>query len=414
MTSQEVVQPSALYNLRKQWVVAATLSAASLLAGSYYLQNAWETRYAARWLVFSMIGIAYLLYVLWSSLAENHPAEQQELLPALGAGNTLTLFRGAMIALLLGFFTSPRPEGGLAWLPGILYTLATIADLFDGYLARITHHSTRLGEMLDLKLDGLGVLVAALLAVSYGQVPAWYLLVGLARILFVAGIWLRQRLGKPVYDLAPSASRRPVAGVQMGFLAVMLWPLFSPPGTHLAASLFALPFLTGFVRDWLGVSGAIKRPGAGLAEESLSSSWKNLAAGRLIVGPWRLLDVWLPLFLRISLVALLVLAWSERLPANIRTIPSSSLLHLPGPDWGTLLTIMLAVGGSLLLAFGAAGRFASMAILFSAGLHLRVSSLTTLDILVIMIATALFFLGTGAYSLWKPEDHLVRHRLGEV
>ena len=259
MTSQEVVQPSALYNLRKQWVAAAMLSAASLLAGSYYLQNAWESQYAVRWLVFSVIGIAYLLYILWSSLAENHPAGQRELLSTLGAGNTLSLFRGAMIAFLLGFFASPRPEGGLAWLPGILYTLATIADLLDGYLARITQHSTRLGEMLDLKLDGLGVLVAALLAVSYGQVPAWYLLVGLARILFVAGIWLRRRLGKPVYELAPSASRRAVAGAQMGFLAVVLWPLFSPPGTHLAASLFAVPFLLGFARDWLAVSGVIKQ-----------------------------------------------------------------------------------------------------------------------------------------------------------
>lgn len=38
--------------------------------------------------------------------------------------------------------------------------------------------STRLGEMLDLELDSLGVLVAAMLAVSYGQVSAWYLLVG--------------------------------------------------------------------------------------------------------------------------------------------------------------------------------------------------------------------------------------------
>jgi CDP-diacylglycerol--glycerol-3-phosphate 3-phosphatidyltransferase len=414
MTSQEVVKPSALDNLRRQWVAAAVLSAASLLAGSYYLQNAWETQYAARWLVFSMIGIAYLLYMLWSGLAENHPVEQQELLPTLGAGNTLTLFRGAMIALLLGFFASPRPEGGLAWLPGILYTMATIADLFDGYLARITHHSTRLGEILDLKLDSLGVLVAALLAVFYGQVPTWYLLVGSARILFVAGIWLRRRLRKPVYDLAPSASRRAIAGVQMGFLAVMLWPLFSPPGTHLAASLFALPFLVGFARDWLGVSGVIKQPGAGMAEESRSASWKDLAAGRLVVRPWRMLDAWLPLFLRISLVALLVLTWTERLPAYFKIVLASPLSGFSGLDWGTLLTIMLAVGGSLLLTFGAAGRLASMAILFSAGLHLRVSSLATLDILVIMIATALFFLGTGAYSLWKPEDNLIRHRLGEV
>src|SRR3972149_7013936 len=169
MTSEEVVQPSALQNLRKQWVVTAVLSAASLLAGNYYLQNTWESQYTARWLVFSMIGFTYLLYNLWSGLIENHPLEYKELLPTLGAGNALTLFRGAMIALLLGFVASPRPDGWLAWLPGILYTRAAIVDLFDGYLARITHHTTNLGELLDLKLDGMGVFVAALLAVSYRQ-----------------------------------------------------------------------------------------------------------------------------------------------------------------------------------------------------------------------------------------------------
>ncbi|HEY5571471.1 MAG TPA: CDP-alcohol phosphatidyltransferase family protein [Anaerolineales bacterium] len=401
MTSEEVVQPSALQNLRKQWVVTAVLSAASLLAGYYYLQNAWESQYTARWLVFSLIGFTYLLYNLWSGLIENHPLEYKELLPTLGAGNALTLFRGAMIALLLGFVASPRPDGWLAWLPGILYTLAAIVDLFDGYLARITHHTTHLGELLDLKLDGLGMFVAAMLAVSYRQVPAWYLLVGLARILFVAGIWLRRRLGKSVYDLAPSAGRRPVAGVQMGFLAVMLWPLFSPPGTYLAATLFALPFLLGFVRDWLCVSGVIKQPGADVTEESQSF-------------PRRVLDAWLPLLLRISVVALVVLTWTQRLPTYTGMIPGSSLSRLSSLHWAVLVTILLAVGGSLLLAFGAAGRFATVAILFSVGLHQRLSNLTALDILIIIAATALFFLGTGAYSLWKPEDRFIQYRLGEV
>ena len=401
MTSEEVVQPSALQNLRKQWVVTAVLSAASLLAGYYYLQNAWESQYTARWLVFSLIGFTYLLYNLWSGLIENHPLEYKELLPTLGAGNALTLFRGAMIALLLGFVASPRPDGWLAWLPGILYTLAAIVDLFDGYLARITHHTTHLGELLDLKLDGLGMFVAAMLAVSYRQVPAWYLLVGLARILFVAGIWLRRRLGKSVYDLAPSAGRRPVAGVQMGFLAVMLWPLFSPPGTYLAATLFALPFLLGFVRDWLCVSGVIKQPGADMTEESQSF-------------PRRVLDAWLPLLLRISVVALVVLTWTQRLPTYTGMIPGSSLSRLSSLHWAVLVTILLAVGGSLLLAFGAAGRFATVAILFSVGLHQRLSNLTALDILIIIAATALFFLGTGAYSLWKPEDRFIQYRLGEV
>ena len=38
----------------------------------------------------------------------------------------------------------------------------------------------------------------------------------------LAGLWLRKRRGAPIYDLPPSVNRRVIAGLQMGFLAVIL------------------------------------------------------------------------------------------------------------------------------------------------------------------------------------------------
>jgi CDP-diacylglycerol--glycerol-3-phosphate 3-phosphatidyltransferase len=95
-------------------------------------------------------------------------------------------------------------------------------DFLDGYVARVTHRTSRLGEILDMHWDGFGVLVASWLLVLYGQVQAWYLVVGLARYLFVAGMQIRERRGLTNYPLPPSMTRRAMAGAQMGFIAVVL------------------------------------------------------------------------------------------------------------------------------------------------------------------------------------------------
>ncbi len=43
----------------------------------------------------------------------------------------------------------------------------------------------------------------------------------------------------------------------MGFLSVILWPIFSPPATTLAAYIFGIPLLVTFVRDYLIMTGRL-------------------------------------------------------------------------------------------------------------------------------------------------------------
>jgi CDP-diacylglycerol---glycerol-3-phosphate 3-phosphatidyltransferase len=95
------------------------------------------------------------------------------------------------------------PNRKISWpgLPAIIFTLAIAADFFDGFAARVSNHVTRLGEALDMKLDGVGVLIAIILAVQYGSLPAWYLLVASARYLYLGGIYIREKKAYPVYEL---------------------------------------------------------------------------------------------------------------------------------------------------------------------------------------------------------------------
>jgi CDP-diacylglycerol--glycerol-3-phosphate 3-phosphatidyltransferase len=306
----------------------------------------------------------------------------------LGIGNNLTLLRGVLLAVLIGFLFSPRPAGILAWIPGLLYVLAGVADLFDGYFARVQNHATRLGEILDISYDGAGIFAAALLAVQYGQVPGWYMSVALARFLFLIMIGCLNRLGRPVHELPNSASRRIFAGFQMGFLALVLLPVFTPPGTHLAAVLFAAPFLVGFIHDGLIAAGVIKPNG--LFSTRLHTSRRFQLA----------LHGWLPFFLRLLagvVLAILLFQRFQRAPAE------ETLLFL------SLLEALVVV---LLLA-GIAGRFAAVAGLVLLGFHQLFSSLSAAQVLLLAIHTAILFMGTGALSIWKPEDRLIFHRLGE-
>ena len=395
----KVAPESRLLKLRLRWLITAIGAGLILLSGYSLLTVNWQAGRAAQWLLQTSLGVFYLLWVLWRNLPTNHRIGETRLFPDFGAGNVATILRGVLIACLLGFLFQPRPEGWLAWMPGALYTLAVLADFLAGDLARRARRVPRLGEILDMSLDGWGVLAASLLAIQYGQVPLWYLAVALARYIFIAGIWLRQRFSLPVFELQPSIRRRAFAGVQMGFLFFILMPVFSPPGTHLAAAIFALPFLGGFILDWLTVSGVIKtHPGKGSVFFQVISPIKDFAL------------LWLPLALRLLVVIFLL--WElARLPASgsetsmdIQTYPTSTEF---------LVLTLAQVLVLLAISLGAGGRIGAIIGLCSIGIQQMFTSLTPVQIILVILYVSILYMGTGLFSLWKPEERLIMHRAGE-
>ncbi len=367
----------ALFSLRKRWALSAALSLSTLLGGFILLGS--QGLPAWRWLLPAFLGYGYLLAVLWKGLEANRRLGEDKLLPDLGAGNVATLLRGGLLALLAGFLLLPASTGWLAWIPGVLYTLAIIADYLDGYLARVTDHATRLGEVLDMSFDGLGVLVAVLLGVRDGRLPDWYLVIGFARYAYLVGAWLRTRRGLPVYELPPSLSRRGLAGLQMGFLSVALWPVFSPDAVHLAALGFGLPFLAGFLRDWLLHTGVIRPAFSERRQEASLTRWAPLAL-RLAVG---------------------LLA-----AASLFAQGAASTLSDP---------LILGAGGlvAALILLGAAGRVAAIAGMLLLGFGQLLASPWTIHTGLLAAYLGVLFLGTGPFSLWTPEENLIHRRAGE-
>ena len=100
--------------------------------------------------------------------------------------NSLTLFRIACIPLLviLLFF----PHKTTSFLAALVFGLASISDLLDGFLARRQQQVTTLGKFLDPLADKLVVSAALIMLIPLGRVPAWMVVVIVGRELAITGL----------------------------------------------------------------------------------------------------------------------------------------------------------------------------------------------------------------------------------
>ena len=367
--------------LLTEWWWTVVVSAAALILTFILLRVQWDARYALLWLIGAAVASGITVGILRFRLSDNHPPDSPELLLNIGLATWMTMVRGLMQAFLVGLIVVPWPLGWLAWLPGILYSVAVVLDIFDGYVARRTNHSTVLGDKLDTDLDGLGILITPLLGVHYGQIPVWYLGVSAARYLFLLGLAYRRRRALPIYDLAPNILRRPLAGIQMGFLGVVLLPVYSPPGTWVAAAAMMTPFLISFAFDWLTVSGRIN-PDASIFQRS-----GQFVTQRLTV-----------------IVRMLTLIGGTLVTLSARELSASPLITT------------LMVGGlgllTLLVAGGIAGRFTGLALLLTTGLYTTLAGLDMMSSLVIVTSTLTLNLGSGPFALWDREEVIFRTHYG--
>jgi CDP-diacylglycerol--glycerol-3-phosphate 3-phosphatidyltransferase len=385
-------------SLRWRWLLVAMLELLVVLLGFILLRSLSNTDAALRWATLVSVVLAYQLGLLWRGLAANHRPGQEILFPTLGPANMLTLARGVGLALLAGFLLAPWPMGLAAWLPALIYTLAAIGDFFDGYLARITDQATVLGETLDMEFDSLAVLLVIALAIWYGQLPMWTLLLGLLRYGFLLGQWLRERQGKPIYGLPESAFRRLVAALFLAFISVILWPIVFPPGTSLAAALFAVPLVLSFSRDWLVTSGQIDPHST--RYQDIQRRWLDVASGSL------------PLVLRaiVAIAGTILLLTSLANPGGI-----TALLAIPGLPWPQLtaaFNLALALAAIPMVALGWAGWIGTVAMIVPTSAYILNGGLTAGNSLLLASLIALLFTGTGVHSLWQPEARVLLGKVG--
>ena len=98
--------------------------------------------------------------------------------------NMITLFRILLVPVLfLMLFFSP---GKLqSFFAGLVFSVASISDCVDGYLARRMNLVTDFGKFLDPLADKLLVGVALIMMIPLGRVPLWIVAIILGREVLV-------------------------------------------------------------------------------------------------------------------------------------------------------------------------------------------------------------------------------------
>ena len=136
----------------------------------------------------------------------------------------ITLARVALIPVFMAVLLL-----GYHWAALIIFAVASLTDFVDGYIARHYNQVSDFGKFLDPLADKLLVTAAMLIFVQWGRMPAWAVMVVLAREFAVSGLRMVAATGGKV--LAAGWSGKVKTFATMVGLCVMM--------------VFAVPWL-----DW--------------------------------------------------------------------------------------------------------------------------------------------------------------------
>ncbi len=128
--------------------------------------------------------------------------------------NSITLFRVALVPLLMVFMLVDIPGGDIIAL--VIFLVAAASDSLDGYIARRRRQITVVGSFLDPLADKLLITAALVSLVSLDELSAWVAMVVIAREFAVSGL----RMVSAAQNVVISASRWGKAKTASQMLAV--------------------------------------------------------------------------------------------------------------------------------------------------------------------------------------------------
>ena len=112
-------------------------------------------------------------------------------------------------------------EGKLvAFITALIFSIASITDWMDGYIARKQQTVSVLGKFLDPLADKLLVMSTMIMLIPLGRIPAWIVVIILARELAITG--LRGIASSEGVVIAASKLGKYKTGFQIAALIVLL------------------------------------------------------------------------------------------------------------------------------------------------------------------------------------------------
>ena len=104
--------------------------------------------------------------------------------------NKLTVLRVIMVPFFVFFMLSGCGGDASKWIALALFVVASLTDLLDGYLARRDNLVTDFGKFMDPLADKLLVCSALICFVEIDKMPAWMVIIIIAREFIISGFRL--------------------------------------------------------------------------------------------------------------------------------------------------------------------------------------------------------------------------------
>ncbi|MCR2042714.1 CDP-diacylglycerol--glycerol-3-phosphate 3-phosphatidyltransferase [Anaerosalibacter massiliensis] len=104
----------------------------------------------------------------------------------MNLANKITLFRVVLIPIFMFFLLSNISNG--QYIAAAIFIIASLTDTLDGYIARSRNQVTNFGKFMDPLADKLLVSAALISLVELKRVPAWMVVVIIAREFAITGL----------------------------------------------------------------------------------------------------------------------------------------------------------------------------------------------------------------------------------
>ncbi len=242
--------------LSRDWLISAGIALAAIVGMIQLLLSQWVAETVGRWAILTGLAIFYELRIFKQTLSLMHHPGEETLTPGVSLVGWLTILAGLGYALLAGFLLVTPPEGALAWLPSGLAACALAADGLAVLLSRRRKQKTVGDVHLAREFRALGMLIITALAIHYGKLPAWLLIIGIMDYLHLfTGSWLERQ--EKSLQPPPAQPRRFLQSLYMIAIGVSLWPAVPSRYAAILSLLFGLPYFLIALRDWFILAGLL-------------------------------------------------------------------------------------------------------------------------------------------------------------
>lgn len=165
----------------------------------------------------------------------------------------ITLVRVAFIPV---FMVLMYLSGGVAglwlWLALAVFIIASLTDYVDGQIARKRNQVSDFGKFLDPLADKLLVIAAMVMFCEWGKLPAWALMLVLAREFAVTGLRLIA-VGNGTVIAAGWSGKVKTASTMVGLCVWMAFPGIEIIGIIVTAVIVITTVYSGveyFIQNW--------------------------------------------------------------------------------------------------------------------------------------------------------------------